>query len=145
MGNVSEVERIDEDYVIQTGSPHYVRFIESKSNLNIVEFGKRIRYSDQFKEKGINVNSVEVIDDKNLIVNTYERGVEDETLSCGTGVTACVLAFAHKNKITGTNTVKVKVKGGNLEVSFNQISAGIFEDIQLVGPGTFVFSGELYV
>jgi len=145
MSNVSEVQQIDEDYVIQTGSPHYVRFIESKSHLNIVEFGKSIRYSDQFKEKGINVNSVEVINDKNLIVNTYERGVEDETLSCGTGVTACVLAFAHKNKITGSHIIKVQVKGGNLEVSFNQVAAGVFEDIQLVGPGTFVFSGAVHV
>ncbi len=145
MGNVSKVERLDEDYIIQTGSPHYIRFIDSKSDLDIVEFGKMIRYSDQFKVNGINVNSVEILDDSNLIVNTYERGVEDETLSCGTGVTACVLAFADKKELLGNHSIHAKVKGGNLQVSFNQISKGVFEEIHLIGAGTFVFSGEVNV
>jgi diaminopimelate epimerase len=145
MGDVLEVRKIENDFVIQTGSPHYIRFIDSINDVNIVHFGKEIRYSDEFKEEGINVNLVEVIDSNNLIVNTYERGVEDETLSCGTGVTACVVAFAFQTQLIGEHQISVKVKGGNLSVSFNQKTLGIFTNIHLIGPGEFVFSGEINV
>ena len=145
MGNVSEVRKIENDFVIHTGSPHYIRFINAVNDLDIVQFGKEIRYSDEFKKEGINVNLVEIIDSKNLIVNTYERGVEDETLSCGTGVTACVLAFAYQTELIGEHKVSVKVKGGNLSVSFNQEKLGVFHNIHLIGPGEFVFSGEINV
>jgi len=145
MGDVSDVQRVKDDYVIYTGSPHYIRFIKSINEVDVVQFGKEIRYSDKFKKDGINVNLVEIIDSKKLIVNTYERGVEDETLSCGTGVTACVLAYGFKNNLIGNHKVSVRVKGGQLEVSFYQESLGIFKNIKLIGPGEFVFSGEINV
>lgn len=145
MGDVSEIRKIENDFVIYTGSPHYIRFIDAINDLDIVQFGKKVRYSDEFKNEGINVNLVEIVDANNLIVNTYERGVEDETLSCGTGVTACVLAFAYQTQLLGEHKVSVKVKGGNLSVFFNQETLGKFTTIHLIGPGQFVFSGEINV
>ncbi len=145
MGDVSEITKIENDFVIYTGSPHYIRFIDAINDLDIVQFGKKVRYSDEFKNEGINVNLVEIVDANNLIVNTYERGVEDETLSCGTGVTACVLAFAYQTQLLGEHKVSVKVKGGNLSVFFNQETLGKFTTIHLIGPGQFVFSGEINV
>ena len=145
MGDVSEIRKIENDFVIYTGSPHYIRFIDAINDLDIVQFGKKVRYSEEFKNEGINVNLVEIVDANNLIVNTYERGVEDETLSCGTGVTACVLAFAYQTQLLGEHKVSVKVKGGNLSVFFNQKTLGKFTIIHLIGPGEFVFSGEINV
>ena len=145
MGDVSEITKIENDFVIYTGSPHYIRFIDAINDLDIVQFGKQVRYSEEFKNDGINVNLVEIVDANNLIVNTYERGVEDETLSCGTGVTACVLAFAYQTQLLGEHKVSVKVKGGNLSVFFNQETLGKFTTIHLIGPGQFVFSGEINV
>ena len=145
MGDVSEIRKIENDFVIYTGSPHYIRFIDAINDLDIVQFGKKVRYSEEFKNEGINVNLVEIVDANNLIVNTYERGVEDETLSCGTGVTACVLAFAYQTQLLGEHKVSVKVKGGNLSVFFNQETLGKFTTIHLIGPGQFVFSGEINV
>jgi len=145
MSDVSKVSKRNNDYVINTGSPHYIRFIQSKEELNVVDFGKEIRYSSEFKANGINVNLVEVVTDTHLIVSTYERGVEDETLSCGTGVTACVLAFAFDRKIIGNQCIDVTVKGGKLKVQFNQVALGKFNSIQLIGPAEYVFSGEINV
>ncbi len=145
MGDVSEIRKIENDFVIYTGSPHYIRFIDAINDLDIVQFGKKVRYSEEFKNDGINVNLVEIVNANNLIVNTYERGVEDETLSCGTGVTACVLAFSYQTQLLGEHKVSVKVKGGNLSVSFNQETLGKFTTIHLIGPGEFVFSGEINV
>jgi len=145
MGDVSEIRKIENDFVIYTGSPHYIRFIDAINDLDIVQFGKKVRYSEEFKNEGINVNLVEIVNANNLIVNTYERGVEDETLSCGTGVTACVLAFAYQTQLLGEHKVSVKVKGGILSVFFNQETLGKFTTIHLIGPGQFVFSGEINV
>lgn len=145
MGDVSDVRLKNEDYVIHTGSPHYIHFTTDLSLIDIVEYGKEIRYSQDFFEEGINVNIVEVISYNELKVNTYERGVEDETLSCGTGVTACVLAFAYQNDRMNDHIITVKVKGGILKVSFSQKEKGVFTNIQLIGPGEFVYSGEINV
>lgn len=130
------------DFVINTGSPHYVKmvdetFLEAKS---IVEPAKNIRYNAPFDKEGINVNFVEVMPHARLYMRTYERGVEDETYSCGTGVTAaalCSYSF-HKQK-----HVYVRTLGGNLEVSFDINPNGSFSNIWLKGPATFVFEGEL--
>jgi diaminopimelate epimerase len=145
MMNVSEVKKVNSDFIVFTGSPHYIRFTNSIESIDIVQFGKEIRYSEEYKENGINVNLVEIKSLNELIVNTYERGVEDETLSCGTGVTACVLAYGFERSLLGFNTIEVKVKGGILKVSFNQVEKGVFENILLIGPGEFVFQGEINV
>jgi len=108
-------------------------------NYDVVRVGKEIRYSNGFKKEGINVNFVEGDEDK-IFVRTYERGVEDETLSCGTGVTAAALVYAHNDN--GFNHVEVKTLGGKLAVEFDKKGENIFENIWLCGPADFVFKGE---
>jgi diaminopimelate epimerase len=145
MQDVTELNKIEDAYVLDTGSPHYVAFVNDLNQFSIVQKGREIRYSDLFAAEGINVNLVQQLSSDTLIIETYERGVEDETLSCGTGATACALAFAVINKLKGENTVNVKVKGGLLTIKFNQNSDGKFTDIRLSGPAEFVFKGEIAV
>ncbi len=129
-------------YIMDTGSPHYVTFVEDLSDLDIVQSGRAIRYADRFRETGINVNFVEE-DASSLEVNTYERGVEDETLSCGTGVTAAALAHALNQQLEKGH-VKVQTKGGSLTVKFKKDPAG-FKDIWLCGPAVEVFQGKVSI
>ena len=140
MQDVKNVEFFLDHYVLNTGSPHYVQYVNDIADLDVAGEGRKIRYSKQFAENGINVNFVEVISDDEIFVRTYERGVEDETLSCGTGVTASALISAHND--IGFNRVEVKTKGGNLNVEFEKISDTEFADIWLSGPAELVFSGE---
>lgn len=145
MSHISDLTKRNSDYILHTGSPHYVHFVEELAELDIVDFGKSIRYSDEFKQEGINVNVVEIIDAQTISIATYERGVEDETLSCGTGATACVIAFADLNQLKGSNCINVKVKGGELKVSFDASDNSTYSNVRLIGPGTFVFKGEVNV
>ncbi len=134
-----------EDYfILDTGSPHYVIFVEDIDDINVVENGQAIRYSAPFHEQGINVNFVENTEDA-IIVGTYERGVEDETLSCGTGVTACAIAHYLKHLDEGTAIVPVKTKGGDLVVRFQPNGVRGVKDIWLCGKASLVFSGEVEV
>ena len=138
MNDVAAVEKIGEDHYLNTGSPHYVRFVDDLENLDVYAEGKAIRYNDRFKEVGTNVNFVQRLSENEIFVRTYERGVEDETLSCGTGVTACALVAS----IAGFQSpVKVKTLGGNLEVAFEREADGAFGDIYLIGPAKQVFTG----
>ncbi len=144
MQNVLEVKEIDVDFELNTGSPHYIRFIENNENYNVVEFGKSIRYSSHYQENGINVNVVQ--QNGNVIrVETYERGVEDETLSCGTGVTAAAIACAYKENQLGFSEYEITVKGGKLKVSFVAEDNFSFTNIWLSGPSEFVFKGSMHV
>lgn len=145
MSDVEEIERIDKDYLLYTGSPHYVMFVEDLLSSDVVSIGKSIRYSDRFKDEGVNVNLVEVKGKNKLEVLTYERGVEDETLSCGTGVTAVSMSYAYREGLIGNNIIDIKVKGGDLKVAFNQVSKGVFKEVRLIGPAKFVFLGEINV
>jgi diaminopimelate epimerase len=140
MGDVANVEKIEGDYLINTGSPHYIRFVKDIENFPVFEEGKAIRYSNTYKEKGVNVNFVEVLPDRSIFVRTYERGVENETLSCGTGVTAAALAASFSNI---SSPVKIKTLGGELSVEFKIGQTGAFEEIFLVGPAKMVFEGDL--
>jgi len=140
MRPVEFIEKGVDHFIMNTGSPHYVTFVEDLSDLDIVQTGQAIRYSNRFREDGINVNFVESNGD-HIEVRTYERGVEDETLSCGTGVTASALAFALRNQ-TSTNIVKVQTKGGELIIRFDQTDSS-FRNIWLCGPATPVFRGEI--
>jgi len=143
MIDVEEVNLFNEDYVLNTGSPHYIQFVSNLKDFNVFESGKNIRYSEKFKSEGINVNFVEEIEPNYLFVRTYERGVEDETLACGTGITAATLAYASKNNLD-FNTIKIKSLGGNLNVSFEK-AANSFKNIWLEGEAKFVFSGEISI
>jgi diaminopimelate epimerase len=138
MQDVSHVERVYADSILNTGSPHYIKPANDVVAIDVFKEGRRIRYNDRFEKDGINVNFVE--DEKDgIFVRTYERGVEAETLSCGTGVTASALVFAHNDN--GFNRVEVRTPGGYLAVEFEKISDTEFKNIWLCGPATFVFEG----
>jgi diaminopimelate epimerase len=130
-------------FVLNTGSPHYVQFFEKDVDaIDLVHEAKKIRYNEEFKQVGINVNFVS-IDNNVLKVRTYERGVEDETFSCGTGVTAAALAYASfANALETSNMVNIMTKGGNLSVTY-LLKDSTFSKIFLIGPANFVFEGEI--
>jgi len=139
MSDVSVLNRDGDDYVLDTGSPHYVHFKNPNEEVDIVKFGKEVRYSAKYKTEGINVNFIEEVNPNEVFVETYERGVEDETLSCGTGVTACALVLMHDKNI---ENVIVKTKGGTLGVSAEKDGQG-FTNIWLSGPAELVFNGSV--
>ena len=141
MIDVIDINTGGEDLVMNTGSPHYVKYVEMLNNYNVFKNGNEIRNSPTYKAEGINVNFVEALSDKEIFVRTYERGVEDETYSCGTGVTASALTFMDKNNQT---SVAVKVLGGKLKVYAEKNGAG-FSDIWLEGPASQVFSGTISI
>lgn len=141
MQNVLKITQLGSDYVLNTGSPHYVRITKEVSSVHVYEDGRRIRYSEPFCEQGINVNFVQIIDAQHILVRTYERGVENETLSCGTGVTAAAIvvsAIHHQTK----NHVFVKTSGGELEVEL-EYKEGVYQNIFLIGNADMVFKGEI--
>ena len=147
MNNVSDVKKIGEDYFIHTGSPHYIRFVTGLKDYPVFETGRKIRYSDEFLPGGTNVNFVEISPSKTLFVRTYERGVENETLSCGTGVTAAALAAYYHDL---SSPVSITTLGGDLKVAFKTRQDGLtsgqadkFNDIYLIGPAKLVFEGDL--
>lgn len=139
MQDVLEIHKNEEDYVLDTGSPHYVKFVE-EIPVNVKEAGSEIRYSPAFQEEGINVNFVMWKDEK-LHVLTYERGVEDETFSCGTGVTAAAICWAEKiNLEEGIHLIPILTKGGELELSYEKTASG-YRNIFLKGPAVKVYEG----
>lgn len=141
MQDVTEITKNDQAYIINTGSPHYILFAGDISELDVVEEGRKIRYNREYSEKGINVNFVEPAGD-DLLIRTYERGVENETLACGTGSVAAALCTVIKSG-NGRNRITIHTKGGPLEVSFRQTGKSSFSDIWLTGPARKVFSGTL--
>jgi len=132
----------DMGYILNTGSPHYIAYTEGINELDLIKAAHEIRYSERFKDVGINVNYLEP---KNgiLHIRTYERGVEDETLSCGTGVTAAAIAHYLEQDSTQKNyKQKLQTKGGSLHVSFEK-KKDRFQDIVLSGPANLVFHGSI--
>ena len=141
MQDVNSIKLENGDVILNTGSPHFIRFTDDLEKMDVFKEGQLIRYNETFKEKGINVNFVQKLDGS-IRLRTYERGVEDETLSCGTGATAAAIAFAQN---MGYNKVSVKVEGGLLEVEFNRISDNEYREIWLNGPAMFVFNGLINI
>jgi diaminopimelate epimerase len=140
MKNVERIENLNNDFVLNTGSPHYVQFVNDVRTLKVVEEAQRIRYSEKFMHEGINVNFAEKKSNNELVVRTYERGVEGETLSCGTGVVACALSLAWKTG-TSMDEVSIETPGGNLRVQFALTSKG-FTNVYLLGAAEKIFEGE---
>lgn len=139
-----DVENINTDgdcFVLNTGSPHFVKYVERVEVHNIYQNGYDIRNSANYKKEGINVNFVEQIRDNEIFVRTYERGVEAETLSCGTGVTASAITFMKDRNIS---SVVVKTLGGNLKV-YVEKREGIFRNVWLEGPAKQVFKGNIKI
>jgi len=141
MIDVETITNDEEAFVLNTGSPHYVKQVSDLKHLNVFEEGKAIRYNDTYITNGINVNFVEDHGD-HLFVRTYERGVEEETFACGTGVTAVALSMAKHNNNIGPQSTAIKVLGGDLRVNFNY-NGQRFSDIFLCGPAMQVFKGEI--
>jgi diaminopimelate epimerase len=166
MNDVKELKNVDGGVSLNTGSPHFVKFVDTLKDYPVTEEGRSIRYSKFFHPIGTNANFVEMREDNTLFVRTYERGVEEETLSCGTGVTASALAASARGY---SSPVKIQVLGGELSIEFKQdLSAdsaaqskiassaktagstdqypphmGAFHDIFLIGPAKMVFEGEM--
>lgn len=143
MQNVVGFTENKNSFLIDTGSPHYICFTDNIEEKDVFKEGSQIRYSSVFKEKGVNVNFVEA-GDKGLYVRTYERGVENETLSCGTGAVASAMAYYLKNPTLKTMPIPIHTKGGLLKVSFVYTDT-IFKNVFLHGPATFVYKGEISV
>jgi diaminopimelate epimerase len=141
MQDVSLVQSYDDYVFLDTGSPHHVESRKNINELNVKCEGSEIRNSDLYGSEGSNVNFVEKVNSEIFKVRTYERGVEDETLSCGTGVTAVALAMNFIGE-TEKNLISINTKGGELSVSFDKVN-GSYKDIWLIGPATKVFKGEI--
>jgi diaminopimelate epimerase len=142
MNNVKGAQIIGNNYFLNTGSPHYVVFRDNIDSVDVNAEGRKIRWSDEFKPGGTNVNFVEIIDN-GIKVRTFERGVEEETLSCGTGVTASAIASVLSGHFD-SGPVSVNTRGGNLSVSFT-VTGEEITDTVLSGPATFVFKGEVEI
>ena len=141
MQDVQELKIEDGYTFLDTGSPHHVVVTDNVRDLNVKKEGSQIRYSDLYGEAGSNINFVQQKSDDVFAVRTYERGVEDETLSCGTGVTAVALAMFHKQHTTHQD-VTIEVEGGLLRVTFDKNDTG-YTNIHLIGPAILVFKGTM--
>jgi len=143
MIDVNELKITPEYSFLNTGSPHHVQIVENLKNYNVKENGAAIRYSDLYGKAGSNINFVSQINEDTFAVRTYERGVEDETLACGTGVTAVAIAM-NATGVTSSNAIHLNVEGGKLEVSFDQ-KGSQYTNVFLKGPAKFVFKGQIEI
>jgi len=140
MIDVKTVNQKQNGFFINTGAPHHIEFANHVNDLNVFDRGKQIRYSSEYKENGTNVNFVQVTD-KGIQIRTYERGVENETLACGTGAVASAISY-YKKYAANSKNIKVQTLGGELQVSFND-NGSVFTDVYLSGPAKFVFRGQI--
>ncbi|MFL5753604.1 MAG: diaminopimelate epimerase [Bacteroidia bacterium] len=142
MKDVNTIEENGDHYFLNTGSPHYVKFVNEIESYDVFNEGRKIRMNERFRNTGTNVNFIEKAG-KELFVRTYERGVEDETYSCGTGVTAAALVAALSGSASADDSCAITTLGGKLNVRFKKKSAQHFTDIYLEGPAAFVFEGKI--
>ncbi|WP_211227077.1 diaminopimelate epimerase [Terrimonas ferruginea] len=140
MKDVDKIRRQNGDSILNTGSPHYVKVVSDVMDMDVYKKGRDIRYSKEYEQEGINVNFVEQTGEDKIIVRTYERGVEDETYSCGTGVTAAAMVCYHNEN--GFNDVQVKTLGGKLNVEFDRIEEH-YINVWLSGPAEKVYEGKI--
>lgn len=141
MADVNRIQKIGDDFFIDTGSPHYIKYVENVDAVDVFMEGRAIRNSRPYKEKGTNVNFVSEFEG-GIKVRTYERGVENETFSCGTGVTAAAISYLSKSSIK-QKRIKVHTLGGKLSVELNPLSEQEYTNIWLIGPALEVFSGSI--
>ncbi len=142
MKEVKNIKKFHNDFILDTGSPHYIKMVSNVMDMDVYKKGHEIRHSKEFEDEGINVNFVEQLTEPDkIIVRTFERGVEDETFSCGTGVTAAALVCYHNEN--GFNDVEVKTLGGILTVEFDRVDDSKYENIWLCGPAEKVYEGSV--
>ena len=142
MHDVADVEKGENFFYMNTGSPHYIKYVDDVDAVDILKEAHQIRYNNRFKEEGVNVNFVQILSNDKLKIRTYERGVENETLACGTGVTAAAISFMVQSN--GAETIEVEAKGGLLTVKLEK-EGNEFKNIWLIGAGEMVFEGEVNV
>ncbi len=141
--DVEGIRWMEDGYFLDTGSPHFIKFVSNLEALNVDQVGRDIRMQSRWDPKGVNVNFVELGESANLIsVRTFERGVENETYSCGTGVTASAIATYYHNK-SDILSYHIHTPGGNLNVSFNAMHHNQFNNIHLTGTAKKVFDGSI--
>ena len=143
MIDVTEIKNTSEYSFLNTGSPHHVQLVADLENYNVKENGATIRYGDLYGKEGSNVNFVKKINDSTFSLRTYERGVEGETLACGTGATAVAIAMNATGQ-TNLNAINLNVEGGKLAVSFD-IENGKYTNVFLKGPAEFVYKGTIEI
>jgi len=141
MKDVTQIREDNGDFILNTGSPHYVKIVDDVMDYDVVKEGTEIRFNEEFNKEGINVNFVEQVELDEIIVRTYERGVEDETFSCGTGVTASAIVCFHNE--VGYNDVTVTTRGGKLVVKYDRLDNNHYSNIWLCGPAEKVFEGKI--
>jgi len=140
MQDVIDIQSFENHMFLDTGSPHHVQMVNNLRELNVKAIGSKIRYGKPYNDAGSNVNFVRQESTDTFSVRTYERGVEDETLSCGTGVTAVALAM-HKSNKTISEQITILTQGGELKITFKADDKGTYSDIWLIGPAKQVFKG----
>ncbi|KVV15616.1 diaminopimelate epimerase [Flavobacterium sp. TAB 87] len=143
MIDVETITAFDTHTFLNTGSPHHVELVDDLETYKVKENGARLRYSELYGEKGSNINFVKKIDDTTFSLRTYERGVEDETLACGTGATAVAIAMNATGQTNETN-LNLNVEGGKLQVNFEKRDH-LYTNIFLKGPAEFVFKGTIVI
>jgi diaminopimelate epimerase len=143
MNDVSFISNSNNCFELNTGSPHHVSIIENLKSTDVVKLGKEIRYSEKHRKYGINANFVELIDSSSFQIRTYERGVEDETLACGTGITAAALCMSRIYDLKGQQKITAFTPLFKLSVTYLAQENGGFSDIRLIGPVKHVFDGSL--
>ena len=144
INDVKKILKHKESYVINTGSPHFVKIVDKISDLNVKKEGSEIRYSKDFTTEGINVNFLQKINNSNFLIRTYERGVEDETLACGTGAVAAGIVMHNIGMTSGKTNLEIDTLGGSLKVDFD-FDKSEYKNIFLEGPANYVFSGTYKV
>lgn len=142
MSNVNKIQDFEDGYFLDTGSPHFVNFVNDLNSINVKQEGRKIADESRFSPMRTNVNFVE-IKNNNIRIATFERGVEDETLACGTGSVASALALHHSGKIK-SNEIVLIAKGGRLKVSF-EYKDNFYQNIILSGDAEHVFEGEINI
>ena len=142
MNEVAKFSKSGTAIVTDTGSPHYVQLVDDVDRIDVQKEGAAVRYADAFKPGGLNVNFVQKEDATHYKIRTYERGVEGETLACGTGTVAAALAMHYTKESANSTELNFKALGGNLTVTFEE-TEGRYYTIFLIGPATFVFSGNI--
>ena len=143
MIDVDHIQELGEASFCDTGSPHYVQEVSDLGNFQVIENGRRVRNSPRFKKEGTNVNYIQMWNDHAFSIRTYERGVEDETLACGTGVTAAAISI-HARGLSDEKEFDVQALGGKLKVSF-EVKGTQYSNVYLQGPAELVFKGVIDV
>ncbi|QBN18579.1 diaminopimelate epimerase [Flavobacterium nackdongense] len=143
MIDVTDIKKESDYTFMNTGSPHHVQLVEDLEHYNVKENGAALRYGSLYGKVGSNINFVKKINEDTFSLRTYERGVEDETLACGTGATAVAIAMNATGQ-TDATSINLNVEGGKLAVSFDK-KGDIFTNVFLIGPAEFVFKGVVEV